>query len=90
MPNLSESEGAVERTGTPDEQIGEQPDHIPSDQGKSSSTSSPVPKPHGSASALQINIRKCSDMETLQQSMQVITYKPCHKKLLQADRVNSH
>jgi len=54
----SESEGAVERMGSPDEQIGLQPDHIPSNHGESSPTSSLMPKPHGSASALQINIRE--------------------------------
>ena len=58
LPKLSEPEGTVERAGSPYEQMGPQPDQIPSNHGESSSTSCCMPKPHGSASALQINIRE--------------------------------
>ncbi|DBB15321.1 TPA: hypothetical protein ACH3X3_003571 [Trebouxia sp. C0006] len=73
LPNLSESEGTVERTGSPDEQTGLQPDHTPSNRGESSSTSPPMPKPD--PCGLQVHCKstsgKCSDMGTLQQYMQV-------------------
>ncbi|KAL0023489.1 hypothetical protein WJX79_001014 [Trebouxia sp. C0005] len=58
LPKLSESEGTVERTERADEQMGLHPDQIASNHGESSFTSCCVPKPHGLASALQINIRE--------------------------------
>jgi hypothetical protein len=58
LPKLSESEGTLEGTGSPDEQMGLQPDHLHSNHGKGGSISCHVPKPHGLASALQINIRE--------------------------------
>ncbi len=58
LPKPSASEGIVERSGSPNEQMGLQPDHIPSNHGQSRSTSCCMPKPSGPASALQINIRE--------------------------------
>jgi len=89
LPRTSESEGTatVERAGSLDEQMGLQPDHIPSNYGESSSTSPPRPNPHGLASALQINVR-----EVLGHGNTATIYagKSCHMELLQANRGDSH